>query len=30
MNLEGLAGVTSAEVGVENHLMIDKVSVEVA
>jgi hypothetical protein len=30
MHLEGLAGITSTEVGVEYHLMIEEVRVEVA
>ena len=30
MHLEGLAGVTSTEVGVEDHLMVEEVRVEVA
>jgi hypothetical protein len=30
MHLERLASVTSAEVGIENHLMVEEVSVKVA
>ena len=30
MNLEGLASITPAEGGVEDHLMVNKVRIEVA
>jgi hypothetical protein len=30
MHLESLAGIASAKVGVENHLMVDEVGVKVA
>jgi len=30
MHLESLAGITSTEIGVEDHLMIEEVCVEIA